>query len=437
MSNSNQKKRKISIANLVGIIILFMVIAFDLLIFLGEDISESDVVIDMTTTDYDFKDWQNDGFEGRAIAYFRVTCPNTVTKYSTNSTTLTIYPGLEGYDLNTWIVERNGNVSICNWDWMDFDWLCENTAGTKLYVGTFELCDKEVPGYDAYFNITDVKAIAESDLERVDFNDSFEVKTDGSKEEMVTETSETDDLASTEVEVEKEDSVPVPVDPSEFCGEWYDMNNQTCWMEIVCENDVLYDVRIHWSDSVSDITCCSFVAEFDSKKNALTYTNGCCYSEYYGEDLTPSQEEIYSGGTGSIFMEDGKLFWQDDKGAMGADFVFVRAEEKNSSYETETSTVNLKWYCTDKWFYNAETGSWLEVIYYDDGSLEFAVDGLTVIYYSATGMYGDSYTVSGTSIEYVCNSSNGGTRVCYDSAFAPSITISGSAGYDGNYFLQQ
>lgn len=311
MSNNNQKKGKISVANLVGIIVLFIVLAFDLLLFLAEDAGESDVMIDMTTTDYNFKDWQNDGFEGKAIAYFRVTCPNTVTKYSANSTVLSIYPGLEGYGLSTWIVEKNGNICICNWDWMDFDWLCENKAGTKLYVGTFELCDKEVPGYDAYFNITDAKEIAESDLERADFNNSFEVKTEESKEEMVTETSETDAPTSTEVEAE------------------------------------------------------------------------------------------------------------------------------NSSYETETSTVNLKWYCTDKWFYNAETGSWLEVIYYDDGSLEFAVDGLTVIYYSATGMYGDSYTVSGTSIEYVCNSSNGGTRVCYDSAFVPSITISGSAGYDGNYFLQQ
>lgn len=99
----------------------------------------------------------------------------------------------------------------------------------------------------------------------------------------------------------------------------------------------------------------------------------------------------------------------------------------------DNEVVDSQWYYTYTYFYS-EAGAFLQVIYYDDGSLDFEIDGVTAIHYFADGMFGDESIVSDGLICYNCNSSNGGTQVEFYMDTFPYIRIIGSEGYDDSYY---
>ncbi len=114
-------------------------------------------------------------------------------------------------------------------------------------------------------------------------------------------------------------------------------------------------------------------------------------------------------------------------------------ENQDSSSEIDISdepgTVDQEWYYTYTSFYSEQNEAFLDVIYYDDGSLDFAIDGVTVIHYSADGMYGDESIVSEGAIYYNCNAYDG-TQIQYYPDTVPYIRIIGNDSYNGYYYAQ-
>lgn len=104
-------------------------------------------------------------------------------------------------------------------------------------------------------------------------------------------------------------------------------------------------------------------------------------------------------------------------------------EETDVEEEAE-DIVNLEWYkgAVDYYFVNPETQIKLEVGFLDDGILDFAFDGVTVL----TGA--ECYEIDGRKIEYACSD---GTFVTYSDEEVAKIEIIGSDGYDGTYELEE
>lgn len=111
----------------------------------------------------------------------------------------------------------------------------------------------------------------------------------------------------------------------DFNGGWSDSTSQRCYMEIVCQNDIYYDITIDWSSSAADNTHWEFLAEYDEEQGCLVYQNGRRIEQYYPDDGSDVQETIvYSNGEGRIYPKDGKLYWEDMIEGAGDNCVFER-----------------------------------------------------------------------------------------------------------------
>lgn len=153
-----------------------------------------------------------------------------------------------------------------------------------------------------------------------------------------------EDIEETDEEEETADQKPlntVEPAPSEFCGQWFDVVSQRCGMEIVCENDAYYDIRIDWGSSAWDNTHWEFWGEYDAEKDAIVYEDGIRYEETYPRDGGEVQRtEVYHDGTGYFYLKDGKLYWNDEKEHMGAECVF-KAQEGSEYILPDSDSVRL------------------------------------------------------------------------------------------------
>lgn len=221
---------------------------------------------------------------------------------------------------------------------------------------------------------------------------------------------------------ESDNSVNNDVD---FTGSWYDSYSQRCGMEIICQNDNCYQIIIDWGSSASDNVHWEFYGEYDSKLGGIAYKDGCCYEQHYSSNGgNKEQTEVYNDGEGFIYIKDEKLYWEDKTENAGEDCVFVRENVTGS----KTDEVDMEWYRSNDYFYNNESGSFLEVVYYDDGSLDFSIDGVSAISYLGE----DSFVEDGV-IYYNCID---GIQVQYFADTTPYIRIVGSMEYNGFYYLR-
>lgn len=102
-------------------------------------------------------------------------------------------------------------------------------------------------------------------------------------------------------------------------------------------------------------------------------------------------------------------------------------KQDTTGITSEEAEADTEWYRTNSFFYNSETEIFLEVSYYDDGSLDFIFDGT-----SAFSYFGDDSFVENGIIYYNCND---GTQIQYFIDAAPCIRVVGHDDYNGYYYL--
>ena len=90
--------------------------------------------------------------------------------------------------------------------------------------------------------------------------------------------------------------------------------------------DMNYSIEVKWSGSASDLAEWKMNGTFDSNGN-MTYKD-CTKTLYtYASDGSSTSKTIYSDGTGTIKIADGKLSWDDKKEGIAKDSTFVKQEE--------------------------------------------------------------------------------------------------------------
>ncbi len=109
-----------------------------------------------------------------------------------------------------------------------------------------------------------------------------------------------------------------------FTGSWYDaMGN--CNMNIRLDDEFYYIINIDWTGTggaAMNSLYWEFKGDYDASRNVIVYQNGICYSEDAGAG---QKTQVYSDGSGVIYMQDGKLLWQDDKEGLAENFVFEKS----------------------------------------------------------------------------------------------------------------
>jgi hypothetical protein len=207
-------------------------------------------------------------------------------------------------------------------------------------------------------------------------------------------------------EVETNDVSVAQGDIPDFDGTWYDTVSTRCDMEIYNQNDEYYVITIDWGSSAWDNTHWEFTGYYEPEQGGIVYQNGYCYDQYYPDDGGDMQQtEVYSNGEGIIYMMDGNLYWNDQIENMGVDCVFVRYEtgmEEDNGESWNLGEFSEDWYKSAPNFADTD-GNTLEIIYLDDGELEFAINGETMYYGMANEHtdYGDGIYI------YSLNDANG------------------------------
>ncbi|MDO5157221.1 MAG: hypothetical protein Q4D51_14800 [Eubacteriales bacterium] len=111
----------------------------------------------------------------------------------------------------------------------------------------------------------------------------------------------------------------------DFNGGWADSNSGRCYMEITSQNDRYYEIMIDWASSSSENTHWEFLAEYDTNQGCLVYQDGQRTEQYFPDGGGAMQKNVvYTDGTGSIYAENGKLYWKDEKENAGNNCVFER-----------------------------------------------------------------------------------------------------------------
>ena len=109
---------------------------------------------------------------------------------------------------------------------------------------------------------------------------------------------------------------------ADYVGDWVDSWSQRAGMRILY-SDGVYDVEINWGNSATETSVWSMQGYYDPAQQGIVYENGRYGIEtYYAPG--PHFDVIYEDGTGLLWIQDGKLYWRDDKEHAGDSCIFER-----------------------------------------------------------------------------------------------------------------
>lgn len=115
--------------------------------------------------------------------------------------------------------------------------------------------------------------------------------------------------------------------PHDFLGEWMDINSQRCELSIsntaVDHNQYFYNIEICWSNSAWESIEWRLSGIFDETTNSIIYT-GDCIRVVCDDEGNLFKEFIYTNGSGTFYLKENLLYWDDFVEAQGKDCVFEK-----------------------------------------------------------------------------------------------------------------
>ena len=107
-----------------------------------------------------------------------------------------------------------------------------------------------------------------------------------------------------------------------FVGRWADEIAGRCQIEIRYRDEGSMDVDIHWSGSAWEMARWRMTGKV-YRNDLLVYDDAHYWVESYINDTTFNITEESFGGSGSFYLQDGKLHWHDNQ--RGQDTVLIPA----------------------------------------------------------------------------------------------------------------
>lgn len=117
-----------------------------------------------------------------------------------------------------------------------------------------------------------------------------------------------------------------------YLGTWWDLQSTRCNLDIVALGDDQFLVTVRWGSGAYSGAEWKMTARYDQATGFLVYQDGRkVFYEY--NDLGVRQEQtVYEDGTGSFYLDNGYLYWVDNKEHDGDACYF----EKDNSSPAET-----------------------------------------------------------------------------------------------------
>lgn len=108
-----------------------------------------------------------------------------------------------------------------------------------------------------------------------------------------------------------------------FEGEWSDSYSQRAYIKIEkSENE--YKVKITWSSSAFESTSWDMKAKLADNGKELYYTDCVKKTRTYTSETDFSDKVEYNNGSGTFYIKDGKLYWNDKVEDAGKDTSFIK-----------------------------------------------------------------------------------------------------------------
>ena len=114
-------------------------------------------------------------------------------------------------------------------------------------------------------------------------------------------------------------------DPASLLGEWHDAYSGRCHMTITLGAGGRLLFEVLWGDGAGSDYLWRFSGLWEAG-DALAYTDGeQLHRTSESDPAIVREESLYRDGTGSVFLKDGALYWNDLKENVCKDCVFRRA----------------------------------------------------------------------------------------------------------------
>ncbi len=116
-------------------------------------------------------------------------------------------------------------------------------------------------------------------------------------------------------------------DTYDFSGDYFDTATQKGTMTIVKDGNA-YTISITYAESDDAISMWKMTAAYDKYRKALSYRDGTRADYIMASSEEDSERnEVYTGGSGLIYLSSGSFYWVDDKEDMGAGLLFKKVED--------------------------------------------------------------------------------------------------------------
>ena len=110
--------------------------------------------------------------------------------------------------------------------------------------------------------------------------------------------------------------------PVVFDGRWADEVAGRCQITLSFRSEGSWNVDISWANSAAQRVVWTMTANV-YRDDILVYDDGHCWTETYTDDTTFEVSDETFNGSGSFFIQDGKLHWVNNQ--TGEETVLVRA----------------------------------------------------------------------------------------------------------------
>ncbi|OUQ13521.1 hypothetical protein B5E84_17305 [Lachnoclostridium sp. An14] len=157
--------------------------------------------------------------------------------------------------------------------------------------------------------------------------------TESVAEEVTAETTTT--AAEETLETEKETDYS---ELKKYIGEWEDLYSLRCTMDISALSEDQVSIFISWSGGADENEEWNMTGVFQPESGIVEYSDCVRTKVIYMDNGDVSSQEVYTNGTGKIYIEDnGYLYWEDEVEGQGEQCYF----SKMGAAETTTETGNF------------------------------------------------------------------------------------------------
>lgn len=132
-----------------------------------------------------------------------------------------------------------------------------------------------------------------------------------------------DETTKKETEVPEQVITQAGVSNADFEGDWSDSYSQRAHMRIE-KSDNGYKIKVSWASSAFENTTWDMEAQLSANGKELSYSNCVKKVRTYTSESEYSDKVQYNNGSGTLYIRDGKLYWNDKAENAGKDAIFTK-----------------------------------------------------------------------------------------------------------------